>query len=155
MVSYYESFNIIFSSRGANVLNNADLNNVLYFVNWGSILPKKYKKFRCQFVFKSENYAGALTDNGFVNINFTRANVFDGYSNTNNLGIIYPCSLVGNSSFYNSTNNDNNDFFIEYPNNQSVTVSLKNFAGNNMGNMPHYALVLNLIGIPEDGNDNN
>lgn len=147
MPNSYESFNIIFNSRGNNVINNTSLNSVVYFVNWGSILPTKFKTFRCQFVFKSENYAGNLVDNGLVNINFTRANVYDGTSNTTNLGIIYPCSLVGNSSFYNSTNNDNNDFTISYPSNQTVTISLKNFAGANMANMPHYCLILNLMGI--------
>jgi hypothetical protein len=88
-----------------------------------------------------------LVDNGLININFTKANVFDGVSNTNNIGIIYPASLVGNSSFYNSTNNDNNDFTIAYPSNQTITINLKNFAGVNMANMPHYCLILNLVGL--------
>ena len=149
-----ESFTIIFNSRGKNVLNNTSLNAVVYDVNWDSFLPKKYRKFYCQFVFKSENYNGNLVDNGFVNMNFGRVNMFDGYSNTNNLGMVYPVSLVANSSFYNSTNNDNNNFWMDYPTSTQVTVSLKNFAGVNMGNMPNYCLILSMVGITDENIDN-
>ena len=69
---------------------------------------------------------------------------------TNNIGIVYPVSLSGNQSFYCSTNNDNNDFFISFPNN-NVTISLNQFEtanlllGNEYANtMPHYVLILSL-----------
>ena len=113
------------------------------------ILPKKYKKFHCQFVFKSINYAGALTDNGFVNMNIGRISVFDGLQMSTSLGIIYPVILNAGNSFYNSTNNDNNDFWIDYPVNNNITVTLNTFAGAAMGNMPHYVLMLNLIGVDD------
>lgn len=162
-----ECFNLIFCSRttqaiGGNVIDNSNLNAVKYFVNWGSFLPKKYKKFHCQFIFKSENYVSAtstnttLNDNGFVSMDFGRVNVYDGLSNTQKLGIIYPViNTVGNNfqAYYSSTNNDNNDFWIDYPTNQTITINLKNFAGNNMGNMPHYTLIMNLIGVLEEEMD--
>jgi hypothetical protein len=143
-----DNYNVIFCSRNTNNLGVGNLNNITYIVNWVNILPKnKYKKFLCNFVFKSENYAGNLTDNGYVNINFGKVNCFDGISNTNNIGIIYPVSLVGNSSFYNSTNNDNNPFTCDYPTSNSVVVTLHNLTGANMGNMPHYVLIINFQGI--------
>jgi hypothetical protein len=61
-----EAFQLIFNSQGSNVLNYGTRASVTYNVNWGAFLPKKYKKFHCQFVFKSMNFAGNLTDNGFV-----------------------------------------------------------------------------------------
>jgi hypothetical protein len=119
--------------------------SIVYNVNWGSFLPKCYKRFRGEFVFKSENFNGNLTDNGFVNVSFgSSINNFDGLQMTNNLGMVYPVSLVGNTSFYNSTNNDNNDFIINYPMNNQVTVTLKNFNGNFMGNLPNYTLIITL-----------
>ena len=145
-----EAFQVIFNSQGSNVINNTNLNAVQYNVNWTAFLPLKYKKFHCQFIFKSVNYNGALTDNGFVNMNIGRVNIFDGNSMSYNMGIIYPVYLSANVSFYNSTNNDNNDFWIDYPVNNTVTITLLNFAGNNIGNMPHYCLMLNLIGIKDD-----
>lgn len=145
-----ESFQVIFNSQGTNVINNANRNAVVYNVNWTSFLPKKYKKFHCQFVFKSQNFAGALTDNGFVNMNMGRISVFDGLQMSNSLGIIYPVYLSANVSFYNSTNNDNNDFWIDYPINNQITITLNTFAGNAMGNMPHYTLMLNLIGVDDE-----
>ncbi len=43
---------------------------------------------------------------------------------TYNLGVIYPVVTSANSSYYNSTNNDNNDFWIDYPTNNMVTLTL-------------------------------
>jgi len=150
-----EAFQVIFNSQGSNVLNNGNINAVVYNVNWGAFLPKKYKKFHCQFVFKSINVIGAaqaaaLVDNGFVSMNIGRLSVYDGLQMSTNLGIIYPVFSNANSSFYNSTNNDNNDFWIDYPINNTVTVTIKTFAGGNMAGLPHYVLMLNLIGITDD-----
>jgi hypothetical protein len=146
-----ESFQVIFNSRGANVINAGNLNAVQYNVNWGAFLPRKFKKFHCQFIFKSENYAGVLTNNGFVNLNCGRVNVYDGTSMTYNLGVIYPVVTSANSSYYNSTNNDNNDFWIDYPTNNMVTITLNQF--NNataMANMPNYVLMMNMMGVDDD-----
>ena len=144
-----EAFQVVFNSQGSNVQTNTNRNAVVYNVNWGAILPKKYKKFHCQFVFKSINYACALTDNGFVNMNIGRISVFDGLQMSTSLGIIYPVILNAGNSFYNSTNNDNNDFWIDYPVNNNITITLNTFAGAAMGNMPHYVLMLNLIGVDD------
>ncbi len=146
-----ESFQVIFNSRGANVINAGNLNAVQYNVNWGAFLPTKFKKFHCQFIFKSENYAGVLINNGFVNLNCGRVNVYDGTSMTYNLGVIYPVVTSANSSYYNSTNNDNNDFWIDYPTNNMVTITLNQF--NNataMANMPNYVLMMNMMGVDDD-----
>lgn len=147
-----EAYSVIFNSQGTNVVvNNANNTSITYNVNWNAFLPMKFKKFHCQFIFKSQNYAGILVNNGFVNMNLGKVNVFDGTTMTSNLGIIYP--VITNTtagalaSYYNSTNNDNNDFWIQYPTNQQVTINLNTFAGVAMANMPSYTLVLNLIGI--------
>ena len=146
-----ETFQVIFNSRGNNVINNTSLNSVVYNVNWGAFLPSKFKRFHCQFVFKSENFAGNLTNNGFVSLNMGRTNIFDGLSMSYNLGIIYPVVLNAGNSFYNSTNNDNNDFWIDYPSNNFVTLTLNQFNGPTpMANMPNYVLVLNLMGVEND-----
>ena len=76
-----EAYSVIFNSQGSNVLNRVNLNAVVYNVNWGAFLPKRFKKFRCQFIFKSLNITGStilLIDNGFVNMNICRVNVYDG-----------------------------------------------------------------------------
>jgi hypothetical protein len=144
-----ETYNVIFCSRNSNVVGGvANLNGVVYNVNWDSILPRdKYKRFVCNFVFKSENYVGNLTNNGYVNVNFGKVNCYDGVSNVGNIGIIYPVSLVANSSFYNSTNNDNNAFYCNYPASNLVTITLNNLAGGVMANMPHYVLIINFQGV--------
>ena len=145
-----ESFLVVFNSQGSNVIDNSSKNAVQYNVNWGAFLPKKYKKFHCQFIFKSQNYQGNLTDNGFVSMNIGHVNVFDGLQMTNNIGIVYPVNLTNNSSFYNSTNNDNNDFWIDYPIQTAITITLNKFGGGVMANMQHYCLYLSLQGIPDE-----
>ena len=157
-----ERFLILFNSQGSNVVDNSNLNSVLYNVNWAAFLPKKYKKFHCQFVFKSINYTvAALTLNGFLSLNLGKGNVYDGNTETKNIGFVYPVlqnSGGANSSFYSSTNNDNNDFYIDYPSNQQVLLSLKQFdntspllSGAGTAGTPskilHYVLYLSLEGI--------
>lgn len=235
-----ERFLILFNSQGSNVIDNSNLNQVLYNVNWGAFLPKTYKRFRCQYVFKSINYNGAILNaNGLVSMNLGKVNVFDGNTETKNLGFVYPvlsssgggvvCTGTGyqagttltistvtsgsvslgttiqlsggtngvitvlvtgtgltgiyttsnsqttgtagapvifyatgsNSTFYSSTNNDNNDFYINYPTNQQVLLSLRQFdgttpllAGNGANNTVsktlHYVLYLSLEGVIDE-----
>jgi len=84
-------------------------------------------------------------------MNIGRVNIYDGQQMSTNLGIVYPVILVsGSYSFYCSTNNDNNDFWIDYPVQTQITITLKTFAGVAMANMKHYVLMLNSIGIEPD-----
>ncbi len=145
-----ESFLVLFNSQGSNVIDNTNKNKVIYEVDWEAFLPKKFKKFHCQFVFKSMNSGTQLTNNGFVNMNLGKMNTSDGNSQTSNLGIIYP-AVCNNQYYYCSTNNDNNDFWISYPTNRQVTIILNQFDNTTaMANMPHYCLYLSLIGIPDE-----
>ena len=143
-----ETYQLILCSRNSNVTGGvANLNVMNYYVNWPVVLPMdKYIKYSCSFVFKSENYAGVLANNGFVNVNIGRTQIFDGTTQSSNLGIIYPVILnvtAGSQlSFYNSTNNDNNPVII-YPTQNIVTVTLNTFANAAMANMPNYCLILN------------
>jgi hypothetical protein len=83
-------------------------------------------------------------------MNIGRVSVFDGQQMSTNLGIVYPVILVANAnSYYSSTNNDNNDFWIDYPINNTVTVTLNTFAGTPMAQMPHYVIMMNLVGIED------
>ncbi len=148
-----ESFLVLFNSQGSNVIDNTNKNKVIYEVDWEAFLPKKFKKFHCQFVFKSANTGTQLTSNGFVNMNLGKMNTSDGNSQTSNLGIIYPAAC-GSQYYYCSTNNDNNDFWISYPTNRQVTINLIQFDGTAFyaaaaPNL-HYSLFLSLTGIPDE-----
>ncbi len=46
-----ESFLVLFNSQGSNVIDNTNKNKVIYEVDWEAFLPKKFKKFHCQFIF--------------------------------------------------------------------------------------------------------
>jgi hypothetical protein len=83
-----EIFQFVFNSQGLNVMSPtgtpAQRASVTYNVNWGALLPDKYNRFNCQFIFKSLNYTAAaivgppaiaagnflLTDNGYFKYEF-------------------------------------------------------------------------------------
>jgi hypothetical protein len=149
-----DTYQIIFSSRGSNVTNlgagavPANICSLSYYLNLNAVLPMdKYTKYSCSFIFKSETFVGLLTNNGFVNMSIGRTQIFDGTTQSSNLGIIYPVNLNvtagSQASFYNSTNNDNNPIIL-YPNQNLVTITLNTFAGAAMANMTNYVLILNL-----------
>lgn len=143
-----ETFQLIFCTRYSNVSSGvANLNVVSFYVNWAAVLPiDKYKKYSCSFVFKSESFNGLLASNGFVNMNIGKTQIYDGTTQCNVLGIIYPVYLstvAPITSFYNSTNNDNNPVIL-YPSQNIVTITLNTFQNTPMANMPHYSLILNL-----------
>ena len=123
-----DRYTIIFNTQGSNVILGSTNATATLNVNWSAILDPKYKRFHCQFVFKSLTTSDFRTDNAFVNMNFGTKKIFDGLSATDNIGIVYPVSLSTSQSFYSSTNNDNNDFYINYPTSNNVTISLNSFA---------------------------
>ena len=155
--THLDTYQIIFNSRGSNVTNLGALVNQIpanicslnYYLNLNAVLPMdKYTKYSCSFIFKSETFVGVLVNNGFVNMSIGRTQIFDGTTQSSNLGIVYPVTLNSTAgsqaSFYNSTNNDNNAIVL-YPNQNTVTITLNTFAGAVMANMPNYVLILNLI----------
>jgi hypothetical protein len=145
-----DRYTMIFCSRNSNAIVNSGIaQSVTYLVNWSSILDSKYKRFHCQFIFKSENNASVITQNGFVNMNFANFKIFDGQSMSQNIGVIYPVAFNGTNTFLNSTNNDNNDFLIRFPNNNNVTININTFTGTAMTTVPHYALIMTLEGIED------
>ena len=144
-----QSFQLILNTQGANVIDKTSLTAVKYNINWSSFLPKRYKKFHCQFIFKSSNAAVLLT-NGFVNVNLGQINSSDGNNMSQNLGIIYPIIPANNTCYLNSTNNDNNDFWVSYPSNQIITVKLNQFDNvTAIANMPEYVMIINFRGVEE------
>ncbi len=149
-----DSYQIIFSSRGSNVTNRgagatpANVCSLNYYLNLNAVLPMdKYTKYSCSFIFKSEGFVGLLTNSGFVNMSIGRTQIFDGTTQSSNLGIVYPIYLNvtagAQNSYYGSTNNDNMPFVL-YPNQTSVTITLNSFTNVALDNMRNYVLILNL-----------
>lgn len=147
-----DTFILCFNSRGSNIIGDNTTAvgrcNLSYNVNWASFLPKKYRKYICQFTFTSENFAGGLTACGFVNIYTGKMDIYDGFTNLNNTGVIVPV-YTGATSFYNATTNDNPTFIINYPNNYQVQINLKTFSNVDIPDMPHYCIYLTMTGIKE------
>ena len=151
------SYTIIFNSQGSNV-SGTNRASLTYNINWSSLIDPKFTKFSCQFVFKSLTTVDSRADNGFVNLNLGKTNIYDGQSMTQNIGFIFPVSLSTSQSFYSSTNNDNNDFYLSYPTNNQITVNLNLFSGVNQvgfgyaSTMPHYVMILTMVPVIDNPN---
>ena len=145
-----DTYNVIFASRNANAVNITNLNAVKYTVNWDSMLNNKYKKYKCSFTFISEATGTAYSVMGLINMSFgCRTNSFDGTSQSDNIGIIYP--VLNNVSYrYQCKSIDNPSFTMGYPNSNLITLNLSTFSNTTLSNMYHYVLVLNMVGIPDD-----
>ena len=148
-ISDKETYQVILCSRTSSNTGTTNLNAVTYYCNWASMLPiEKYTKYSCSFVFKSEGYVGLLASVGFVNVDIGRTQIYDGTTQSSNLGMIYPIYLNASAtalaqfSYYNSDNSDNNPVIL-YPSQNMVKVTLNTFAGGAMDHMPNYSLILN------------
>ena len=158
-----EQFQVIFNSRNSISANATatDRCNLTYNMNWGSVLPKKYKRFLCQFTFLSEqNLNTLITETGLVNINLP-SNNFNANSRLNTIGVIHPnvqfyTSNINNQSFFQCSTNDNNNFYMSYPTENQITISINKLDGNALSICPHYILALSFQGVSEvdDKNDN-
>jgi hypothetical protein len=139
-------YTIFLSSIGKNVVDNSNLNSVKFYVNWSSILPlNEYKAYSCNVKFISDYTDTSYSLNlGYLSINLGKTNVFDGVSEVNNLSIITTNFL--NSTYFNyiSTNLLNDDDIVIYPNNENITVNLKNDLGYDIPNMENYIITLTL-----------
>ena len=145
-----DSYNIIFSTRNANAINIINLHAVQYTVNWDNMLNKKYKRYKCCFTFLSEASGTPYSAMGIVNMLFgCQKKSFDGTSQCDNIGNIYP--LLNNTSHrYTSTLIDNPPFTMGYPTSNLITLNLTTFTNTTLLSVPHYVLVLNMVGIPDD-----
>jgi len=158
-----EQFQVLFNSRNSisAIATATDRCNLTYNMNWGSVLPKKYKRFLCQFTFLSEqNLNTVITETGLVNINLP-SNNFNVNSRINTIGVIHPnvqyyISNISNQSFFQCSTNDNNIFYMSYPTENQITISINKLDGSVLSICPHYILALSFQGVSEidDKNDN-
>jgi hypothetical protein len=136
--------------------------NVSFYVNFSGFLNQDYDNFLAEFVFKSEPvaYAAGTPKIEFVNINFANTNINTGQGKQQNIGFIYPSTIVvGGTTYYtySSNSNDNLPFILNKPYSNNVTTfNLKNsnntsalmHANNNV--FPNWSLILKLTPIVKD-----
>jgi hypothetical protein len=144
-----ESYSLIINSQNAvnRDSSSGNINSYKYFINWDSVLPKKYSTFDVGFTLKSVNTATNITVNALVGIDFGQTNLFDQTINQSRIiGITYPVPVQQTANtwnyFYSSTLNDNQPVTISYPTNQMITVSFTNFDLTTPLTMYHYVLQL-------------
>ena len=121
-----ESYSLILNSQNAINRDGTNINSYRYFINWSSVLPKKYGSFNVSFTLKSVNVTTNLTINALVNIDFGQSNLFDQTSNQSKfIGIVYPVAVQQASAVWNyhyiSTLTENQPITISYPTNNFIT----------------------------------
>jgi hypothetical protein len=150
-----ESYQVIFNSQTSDIINKDNLAEVTYNINWGSFLPKKYRKFEMHYTMKTNHFSpiseGAL---GMLNINLGRIENYNGNEVSNDLGLIYPVNLSGNITGlgYYRTNIGAPPIIVNYPSNNQPTIRLNDFSGDYLSSVQNYICVLNFVGIEEESN---
>ena len=150
-----ESYQVIFNSVTSDIVSKDDLTAVIYNINWGSFLPKKYRKFELHYSLKT-NYFTPLSDGelGILNINLGRMENYNGNEISYDLGMIYPVNLTGSSTNfgYYRTNIGSPPILVNYPSNNQPTIRIKDFSGDSLNAVQNYICILNFIGIEEESN---
>ena len=147
-----ESYSLILNSQNAINRDGTNINSYRYFINWSSVLPKKYGSFNVSFSLKSVNVTTNLSVTALVNIDFGQTNNFDQTSNQSKfIGIVYPVAVEQASTiwnyYYNSTLNENQPITISYPTNNFITVQFRNIDLTTAFTMFHYVLQLTVTPI--------
>ena len=139
-------------------------NTVSFIVNWDSILPKKYQRFLCSFIFRTEvsNNSGStnLPYAAIISAQIGNTNNWDGMNPTNIIGVASPIQISGTVSgvasgttnYWSCGINDNAPFTINYPTNNLVTISINNIipTANYLTLFPQYILGLNFTAIDNE-----
>ena len=151
-MSSVQTYTLVLNTTAKNVISTDTCHTVVTFsINWSTFLPMDCTKYSCSYVFKGGVYTGALAANGIVFANFGKTDSYvDGSTPSSYLGMITPI-IIGNYSFFNSTNNDNNPVTI-YPCNNLITITLKQFDNatlltDTQAHLSNYILSLTLTPI--------
>lgn len=160
-----ETFNVIIRG-GANPPNrvSGDATDGIYYVDWSSVLPKKYKRFQLSSYFRNTPRSDLTsTDDDFVCVEcsaFPKQDFYDtkrnGRSNFICVAPTYLCFINGaNFYLYNESNASNTpDIQVQYPTENQFQIKLTDLAGATLtaGRYTEWMLVLNFRGI-EDKHD--
>lgn len=147
-----ESFNLILqSANSSNIIGGTSTANYVYFVNWGSIIPEKYRDRLFTVYSAFQSGIGSTTAGDCINVSVTLGNshVKDQSGAYNPFVMsIYPLfkSTVVNN-WYSCTTNDNVPFTCNYPNNSNITVQLTNISNGAVPNpaVQNYTLQLSFV----------
>jgi hypothetical protein len=131
---------ILNSSDTTNLISTPSLKSYQYFINWETVIPKKYesKKFNVSFSFISNIQLSSSNsmNTGILSSNFGKTNTFDNkMTETAVLGYIQPIvyskwadaptnTIVGYYYYYLANNQDNAPTTINYPTNNFLTIRI-------------------------------
>lgn len=158
-----ETYTVVIRS-GTNPPNriSGDATDGTYYVDWFSVLPKKYKKFELSSYFRNTPRSDlTTTDDDFVCVEcsaFPKHNFFDNLRNTSSKFICmaptyYIFTSGANPYFYNESNATNMpSVMIEYPTENQFEIKLTDLSGATLtaGRYTEWILILNFKPIKEE-----
>jgi hypothetical protein len=146
----------LFSAKSDN-RTGTDISDYSYFVNWGAVIPEKYKtsKFLISFTFHSD-----VTSNTSSNTSVVIANGLNLFSSnfqgiTNALGCIYiVSSRSGSIGTFGCSSADNQPVMGNYPNSNTLNIlilDITNFVVDPLGvlTMPNYMMTISFTPIKD------
>lgn len=107
-----------------------DNSSRVFYINWESVLPTKYKKFRMKILFRASEDAGNDQDYIFVNLDCMNPKMWSsttrGRSNLVNISAQFGGAA---NPVYQSLANDIDGLMVDYPLNNRTTVSFTQLDG--------------------------
>jgi hypothetical protein len=145
----------LFSAKDSN-RSGSDISDYTYYVNWGAIIPEKYKnnKFLINFSYYSDVTSNSASKTSFIcanGLNLISAN-FQGFSNV--LGCI-PISTSRTTSVcvYGASMSDNPPVMGNYPNSNNLEIKIfdvTTFSSQDaVGILPNYMLTITFTPIKD------
>lgn len=135
-----KTYTLLLNSTDATNRISGAVDNYVYYVNWGAILPQEYTKFDLSFQFRSTTAAVDPVSGVLLSVNMGSNTMYDQSSSSSSiLGAILPKSYVTGVTpryFYESNNTDDCGFIAIYPSNSYITVKLTNYNGSAVTNFP-------------------
>ena len=152
-----ETYTLTLFSGQTHNRTGTDISNYTYYVNWGSVIPEKYRnnKFLISFTFHTDftSNSGSKTSVIQANgLNITSAN-FQGMPNV--LGCVFiNVSRTGSIGILSAGVGDNNTVMGSYPNSNNLNIyitDITNFAVAALGLpvLPNYMLTISFTPIKE------
>ena len=146
----------LYSAKSDN-RTGTDISDYSYYVNWGAVIPEKYKnsKFLISFTFRSD-----ITSNSSSNTSVVIANGLNLFTSnfqgiTNALGCIYIASSRSSSvGIFGASSTDNLPVMGNYPNSNTLNIlilDITNFVVDILGvaTMPNYMMTISFTPIKD------
>ena len=115
----------------------ADNRSLSFTVNWEGLLPKKYKRFVAKGLFRGRDSPLNTEDSVLIYVDCFNSSIFDSKTQGKSFVLSNAWQFAGQTdNVYQNLANDIEGLLVEYPSQNYITVSVKQYNGNDLATAP-------------------